>query len=308
MKLLNIIKIFANASDRKTALAVRGFYNHMSDADFLKMMFKARMGAELDLENPKTFNEKLQWLKLHNRRPEYTQMVDKFGAKEYVASVIGDEYIIPTIGVWDRAEDIDFDSLPNQFVLKCTHDSGGLVICKDKDELDIEHTKERLKHALKTKFYASGREWVYQGVTPRIIAEKYMEDSETKELRDYKFFCFDGVCKCFKIDVNRFAGHSANYYDEKGNLLDFGETMCPPDQNQRIVLPESLQKMITLAEQLSSGIPFVRVDFYDVDGNIYFGELTFYPASGFGSFTDINWDLQLGEWIDLNSVKIGRLN
>ena len=274
-------------------------FQGLSDEVYLKLIYRLIFGRKLDLNHPKTFNEKLQWLKLNDRKPEYTTMVDKNEVKKYIAERIGEEYVIPTLGVWDNFDDIDFDSLPDQFVLKCTHDSGGLVICKDRRKLDIPKAREKINKALTRRFYYFGREWPYKNVKPRIIAEKYMVDGVTSELRDYKLFCFNGVYKCMKVDFDRFVKHCANYYDSQGNLLDLGETICPPDKEKNIRLPLNLEKMIKLAETLSKDIPFLRVDFYDVNGNIYFGELTFFPASGFGTFTDEEWDYKLGEWIHL---------
>lgn len=170
------------------SLSARGLLPSLSDQKYIEMKFKSRMGYKLDLENPRTFNEKLQWLKLHDHRPEYTMMVDKYEAKEYVARVIGEEHIIPTLGVWDSFNEIDFNSLPNQFVLKCTHDSGGLVICKDKTSLNIDAAKRKIESSLKRNYYLVGREWPYKNVVPRIIAEKYMEDETSCELKDYKVF------------------------------------------------------------------------------------------------------------------------
>lgn len=280
-------------------LARRGFLNWMSDEQFLKLKYWANLGKELNLATPCTFNEKLQWLKLYDRKPEHTTMVDKYAVKEYVANIIGEEHIIPTLGVWDTFDDIDFDSLPDQFVLKCTHDSGGLVICKDKKALDLKATKRKLSKCLKTNYFFKSREWPYKDVTPRILAEKYMVDEKIGELRDYKFFCFHGQVKCFKVDFDRNVEHRANYYDPKGNLLYFGETVCPPDYEKEIELPNTLCQMEEYAERLSANCPFLRVDFYDVNGNVYFGELTFFPNSGFGSFTDDRWDYQMGEWLSL---------
>ena len=271
----------------------------MSDTAYLKLIYRLIFGRKLDLKNPQTFNEKLQWLKLNDRKTEYTTMVDKYEVKKYIAEKIGEEYVIPTLGVWDNFDDIDIDLLPNQFVLKCTHDSGGLVICKDKSKLDIAKAREKINKALTRRFYYFGREWPYKAVKPRIIAEKYMVDESVSELRDYKFFCFGGVCKCLKVDFDRFIEHRANYYDPQGNLLDLGEKICPPNKEKVIVLPDNKEKMLQLAEKLSTNIPFLRVDFYDVNGKIYFGELTFFPASGWGEFTDKKWDYKLGEWIKL---------
>ena len=274
-------------------------YAAFSDELYLKLKFCVRMKKRLNLKAPQTFNEKLQWLKIYDHKPAYTTMVDKYAAKKYVAEKIGEEHIIPTLGVWDKFDDIDFDKLPDKFVLKCTHDSGGLVICKDKGTLDISAARKRINRSLQNDYYLYGREWPYKDVPRKIIAEKYMEDNTLHELRDYKFFCFGGQVKCFKVDFDRFIEHHANYFDRDGNLLEFGEVVCPPVYERKIDLPKTLPKMIEFAEQLSNGIPFLRADFYDVNGKIYFGELTFFPASGLGEFVPKEWDLKLGEWIHI---------
>lgn len=271
----------------------------MNDEKYIKMMFNARIGYPLNLDAPKTFNEKLQWLKLHDRNPLYSRLVDKYEVKKYVADLIGAQYIIPTIGVWERFEDIDFSDLPDQFVLKCTHDSGGLVICKDKAKLDYKAAKCKIEKAMKRNYYYHGREWPYRDVPRKIICEKYMEDQFTQELRDYKLFCFGGVAKCYKVDFDRFVEHHANYYDMDNNMLTLGEKICPPVFEKKLELPETLSKMKKLAEILSKGIPFLRVDFYDINGHVYFGELTFFPASGFGEFLSPDWDDKLGQWLKL---------
>lgn len=279
--------------------AKAGLYKRMPDNQYLERMFQAYLGRKLDLRNPQTFNEKLQWLKLYDRNPLYTRMVDKYDVKEYVASIIGEEYIIPTLGVWNTFDEIDFESLPRQFVLKCTHDSGGLVIVKDKSNFSVKTAKKKIDRCLCRNFFYFGREWPYKDVKPRIIAEKYMEDSFMAELRDYKFFCFDGIVKCYKVDFDRFKNHHANYYDKDGALIQLGEEVCPPDWQKDIKPPKTLPLMKKFAEKLSEALPFLRVDFYDVNGRLYFGELTFYPASGFGNFIYEGNDELLGSWIRL---------
>ncbi|MBQ2818876.1 MAG: glycosyl transferase [Clostridia bacterium] len=272
----------------------------MSDEKFLKKVFKLRLGRKLDLENPQTFNEKLQWLKLYDRKPIYTTMVDKYKVKKYVADIIGEEYIIPTIGVWNNFDEIDFDALPNQFVLKCTHDSGGLIICRDKSKLDINAAREKINKALRRDYYLYSREWPYKAVKPRIIAENYMEDTKTAELRDYKFFCFDGEVKAMFIATDRASKIEEtkfDFFDENYNHLPF--TNGHPNADVLPEKPEKFELMKELASKLSKGIPYLRVDFYEVDGKIYFGELTFYHWSGFVPFEPTQWDYTLGEWITL---------
>ncbi len=278
----------------------RGLLNWMADKSFLEMQFALRMGEHLDLKNPQTFNQKLQWLKLYDRKHIYTTMVDKYEVKKYVADIIGAEHIIPTLGVWDKFEDIDFDTLPKQFVLKCTHDSGGLVICTDKKALDIEKAKKKITKSLKTNYYLSGREWPYKNVKPRIIAEKYMVDESGYELKDYKFFCFNGVAKAMFIASDRqTTGEETkfDFFDMDFNHLPF--LNGHPNSNCAIKKPQSFEEMKILAEKLSKGIPHIRVDFYDINGKIYFGELTFSHWSGFVPFEPKEWDEKFGNWIEL---------
>ena len=269
------------------------------DKLFLKLKFYLIMGQKLDLKNPRSFNEKLQWLKLNDIHPEYTQMVDKVEVKAYVASIIGEEYIIPTLGIYESVDDIDFDKLPQQFVLKCTHDSGGVVICKDKTKLDIEREKLKLKKGWGRNYFKYNREYPYRDVKPRIIAEAYMKDESEYELKDYKFFCFNGEPRFFKIDFDRQKNHRANYYNLDMNLQEFGEKDFSPNPSVKFLKPTNFDKMVSIARQLAANIPFVRIDLYNVKGEIYFGEITFFPASGMGQFTLKEWDYKFGEWIKL---------
>lgn len=274
----------------------------LSDSFMLKLQYKASFGKKLNFKNPQTFNEKLNWLKLYNRDSMQIKLVDKYEVKKYITDTIGSEHVIPTLGIYNSFDEIDFDALPDQFVLKCTHDSGSTVICCDKASFDKESAKNKLTKKLSTNLFWHGREWPYKIVKPRIIAEKYITfDGEVPE--DYKFFCFDGEVKCFKVDFDRFKDHHANYYTPQGELMKFGEAVCPPDFERDIKLPKKRDEMIELTKRLSAGHPFLRVDFYEVGDTIYFGELTFYPASGFGPFTPEEWDFKLGEWIKLPSKK-----
>ena len=271
----------------------------LPDEVYVKRKFLNRMGFPLDLKDPKTFNEKLQWLKLYDRKPIYTKMVDKYEAKKYVASIIGEKYIIPTLGIYNDFDEISFEKLPNQFVLKCTHDSGGVVICKDKDLFDVETAKEKINKSLKRNFYWEGREWPYKNVKPRIIAEQLMVDESGFELKDYKFFCFNGEPKFFKIDYNRQVEHHANYYNLQGEIIPVDELVCPRDSRIDLKLPNNMHKMIEIAAILSKGIPFVRVDLYNINGSIYWGEMTFYPATGMGKFAPQEWDYTFGSYLEL---------
>lgn len=286
---------------RVALFLLRKFSGCFSDELYLKILFRLKMGYPLNLRTPRTFNEKLQWLKLYNRKPEYTQMVDKHAVKEYVAKLIGEEYIIPTLGVWDRVEDIDFESLPDQFVLKTTHGGGGggVVVCKDKSNFDYEAAKIKLQQSMNSDIYRNFREWPYKNVPRRIIAEKFMVDESGVELKDYKFFCFNGEVKCFKVDFDRFIAHRANYYDRNACLMPFGEVDCGPDFSRQIELPDNLKEMRCVAEKVAVGHPFIRVDLYNINGKIYFGEITFFPAAGLGRFEPEEWDYTLGSWLRL---------
>lgn len=271
------------------------------DELYLKMLFPLRTGYKLNLKNPQTFNEKLQWLKLNNRKPEMVTMVDKVEAKKYVADIIGEEYIIPTIGVYNSVDEIDFDKLPNQFVLKCTHDSGGIVICSDKSKLNIEEAKDKLRCGLKVNYYYQNREWPYKQVKPRIIAEKYMVDESGYELKDYKFFCFDGKVELLFVATDRGSKTEEtkfDFFDKNFKHLPF--LNGHPNSTKPIKKPIGFDKMKELAAKLSQGESHLRVDFYDVNGKIYFGELTFYHWSGMTPFEPIVWDYKLGKMIKLH--------
>lgn len=274
------------------------------DKLYLQLLYFFETGKRLDLNKPKSFNEKLQWLKLYNRRPEYTMMVDKYAVKQYVADRIGEEYIIPSLGVWNRVEDIDWDVLPNQFVLKTTHGGGGggVVVCRDKGTFNRLNACNKLQSSMDGNIYISQREWPYKNVKKRIIAEQFMVDESGSELKDYKFFCFNGRVECFKVDFDRFISHKANYYDRNAKLLPFWEVVCPADHSKVFEKPKNFDKMIELAEILAKDIPFVRVDFYNIAGKILFGEITFFPAAGMGKFEPEEWDEKLGNMIKLPTV------
>lgn len=279
-----------------------GLYDKMPDAEYLKRKYRACMGKELNLENPQTFNEKLQWLKLYDRKPEYTMMVDKVRVRDYIARTIGEEYLIPLLGIWEDPEDIDFDTLPEQFVLKCNHNSGlGMCICKDKSKLDIPKVKRELKKGLKQDYYLTGREWPYKDVPRRIVGEKYMVDESGTELKDFKVMCFGGKAKLIQVHRGRFEKHTQDFYDTEWNKKDIYQ-MC--DQTNIIMdKPSFLDEMLALSEQLSVNIPQLRVDWYGINDKLYFGELTFFDASGFDYFEPEEWDYTLGSWIDLSQAQ-----
>ena len=275
---------------------------HLSDKSYIKMSYYIRMGKELDLNKPISFNEKIQWLKLNDRKEKYTKMVDKYEVKKIITKSIGGKYIIPTLGIYDNFKEINFNLLPNQFVIKCTHDSGGIVICKNKTELNIKKAEKIINKSLKRNYYYRGREWSYKNVKPRIIVEKYMIDKKTDELRDYKFFCFDGKIGIVLVCTNRSVELEETWFDEEFNLIDLTEG---GHKNRKdIKKPKTFDEMKRIAKKLSKGIPHVRIDLYEIDGKVYFGEFTFYPASGLERFSDESWNIKLGNMIDLNKVKI----
>lgn len=270
------------------------------DKPYLQMMYWLNIGKKLNLKHPVTFNEKLQWLKLYNRKPEYTIMVDKVKAKEYVAKIIGEEHIIPTLGVWDDPDDIDFDALPDKFVLKCNHNSGtGMYICKDKRKLDVPKVKAELRKGLKENYFLHWREWPYKNVPRKILAEKFMEDGESTDLKDYKLMCFNGNVFCTFVCSDRFSqdGLHITFFDKEWKRLPFVRHY--PASKSLIPKPKAYSEMVALTEKLSKNIPFVRTDFYEINGQLYFGELTFFPGSGLEEFSPEEWDEKLGNLIVL---------
>ena len=272
----------------------------MSDEQYLKRKYRAMLGKELNLDNPRCFNEKMQWLKLYDRRPEYTMMVDKYKVKEYVAGIIGEKHIIPTLGVWDNPDEIDFDTLPEKFVLKCNHNSGlGMYICRDKSNMDISRIKGNLKKGLKEDYFLTGREWPYKNVPRKIIAEKYMSDGDNG-LIDYKVHNFNGVPKLILVCKDRFknSGLTEDFFSTKWEHLNVKRPHRELSE-QPIARPGELEKILDFSARLSQNIPFVRTDFYIINHQVYFSELTFYPASGFEMFDPDEWDYKMGEWLVL---------
>lgn len=273
---------FSSPANMFDFFASRNMLNWMSDKAFIKRKFKLKMGYELDLENPKTFNEKLQWLKLYDHDPLYTKLVDKYEVRKYIAEKIGEEYLIPLVGgPWNSPNEIDFAALPDQFVLKCTHDSGGVIICKDKSKLDIPAAKAKLSKHLKRNYYWTNREWPYKNVPPRIIAEKYMED-ETGELRDFKVFCFNGKPDSVMVCTGRSTGETKFYFfDENWQLKRYNVRGLNASPDFTLPRPEKVDKIFSTAAVLSKDLKFARIDLYSVNDKIYFGEITFFPDSGF---------------------------
>jgi len=294
------LRYLTDADYRFLIDASGGKYDQRPDAEFLKKKFYVKMGRELDLENPLTFNEKLQWLKLYDRRPEYTVMVDKYLVRGLAAAALGEECLVPLLGIWDDPEEIDFDALPCQFVLKCSHNSGlGMWICKDKSRLDAAKVKRGLRKGLAQDYYLTGREWPYKDVPRKIICEQFMSDAG-REPEDYKILNFNGEPKVILVCRGRFgrAGLTEDFLDENWTPLGISRPnhpngVQPPEK------PAELAKMLEYARILSQKIPFVRTDFYIINGNVYFGEMTFFPASGMEKFCPEVWDTVLGGWLEL---------
>ncbi len=282
----------------------REFGKLLPDRFFLQLQFARHMKKHLNLSHPRTFNEKLQWLKLYDRRPEYSTMVDKYAVRKYIADTIGEEHLIPLLGVWDNPDEIDFAVLPNQFVLKCNHNSHtGLCICTDKSMLDIDKAKTDLWKGLKQDYYLASREWPYKEVPRKIIAEKYMTDKRTSEINDYKFHCFNGVPKFCQVFFDRRTNKKNVFYDMNWQKQEIGRPNIAPYKGE-YPKPGNFEQMRNIAETLSKNIPYVRIDLYDINGGVHFGEITFFPASGFNPFVPDKWDLIWGDMIDLPEERL----
>lgn len=278
----------------------KGYFSFIPDSIVIRILFHLYFNRIINLKNPKTFNEKIQWLKLNDRKKIYNQMVDKFEAKKFVSKKIGEAHIIPTLGIWESFDEIDFSNLPDKFVLKCTHDSGDIVICKNKKNFNINKAKKRITKGLKTNFYLVTREWPYKDVPRKIIAEQYLENDESGGLIDYKIHCFNGVPKFILVCRDRFSesGLTEDFYTLEWELMSIKRPNIP-NAKTPLTKPEKLDEMLALAKKLSDNIPFLRVDFYYINGEIYFSELTFYPASGFAPFEPDRWDRTFGDWLEL---------
>jgi len=289
------------------AAIVQNFFRWLPDKPYLQLLYRFKMGHRLDLKNPKTFTEKLQWLKLYNRRPEYTNMVDKYAVKKYVADIIGEEYIIPTLGVWDKPEEINWDSLPNQFVLKTTHGGGGggVVICKDKQTFNRADAIAKLNQSMRSDIYSGLREWPYKNVPRRIIAEKFIAPEKgQQDLIDYKIYCFNGEPKLIMTADGRFSGDKRfGYYNTEWKAVDI--TWGAPRPDKDLPRPTQLPQMLKVAAQLSKDIPHARIDLYNVNENVMFGEITMFDSSGLEAITPDDMDAYLGSLIRLPKVTLG---
>lgn len=297
-----IIKYICHPKEALVCLMNKNFFFFLPDKFYLMWKYRLIIGKNLNLKDPKLLSEKLQWLKLYNRNPQYTNMVDKYEARKYIENKIGKEYLIPLIGVYDNFDDIDFNSLPRQFVIKCTHDSGGLIVCKDKSKLDINATRKKINKYLKRKYFYVHREWPYKNVRPRIVIEKYLENKSKEDLIEYNFFCFSGVPKIMSVcygdkEKNRFN----DYYDVNFKKMNL---KCIYNTSDKVFKkPKQLEKMKEIASILSKDIPCLRVDLYLCNDKIYVGELTFSHFAGFTKFEPEDYEMILGDYIELNGEK-----
>lgn len=284
-------------------IKTHGQFRNISDEEYIKLFFKYLMGTELNLHNPQTYNEKLQWLKLYDRNPRYTQLVDKYEVREFVKNTIGDEYLIPLYGVYDSYEEIDFNELPKQFVLKPTHTSGNYFICKNKDKINHNKLKTEIDNWINREYFWEHREWPYKNVVPRIICEKLLVQEDNAELRDYRFFCFHGEPKFVTVDFSITDKDKTrrNLYSTEWELLN-KEISYPKENRFKVNKPKNFNKMIELSKKLSKDIPHVRVDFYNISGKIYFGEMTFYHQSGYGDIRPEEFNIQMGNWLNLDRI------
>lgn len=293
-----IKKFVGNPKRLFYSLGYRGFFKWLPDKIYLKILFKFQTGASLNFKEPITFNEKLQWLKLNKKNKTYSLLVDKFEVRQYISKMIGSQYLIPLIGVYNDVDEIRLDDLPDKFVIKCTHDSGGVFICKDKKTFDLSKTKVEINKRLKRNYFWAGREYPYKEIQPRIIIEEFMEDKIDGQLRDYKFFCFNGEPKFMFIASNRGEGTTKfDFFD-----MEFKEIAVKQHYEKskdKVKKPINFEEMIKLSKKLSNNMTHVRIDFYEINGKVYFGEFTFFHFSGLESFTPVNYDYHFGTYIDI---------
>lgn len=303
--MLNLRRLLSSPRSLILSLNNHGLLDFLSDKTNISWMYYASFGRCLNLKTPTTFNEKIQWLKLYDRNPLYTLLVDKSAVKEYVGEKIGTQYVIPSYGVWDHFDDINFDLLPNQFVLKTTHDGGGdgVIICTNKEELNTDDARQRINKSLKRDVYKNLREWPYKNVPHRILAEQLLLN-DGQPIQDYKIHCFNGEPKFILVCKDRYesSGLTEDFFDCGWNHIPVRRPKHP-NSNTPVEVPEELGQMLDLSRQLSVGIPFVRTDFYLVNHKIFFGEMTFYPTSGYTAFVPDEYDTIIGQWLDLTSIK-----
>lgn len=278
----------------------------LPDKLYTKIKFRVSMGKSINFKNIKTFNEKMQWLKLYDRKPFYTTLADKYQVRQYIEDTVGGDYLIPLFGVYNGYDEINFEELPKEFVLKPNHTSGDIFICLDKSKIDHDKLKKEIKRWLKRRYYWVHREWLYKNIKPKILCEKYITDGEGSDLKDYKFMCFNGKAKCIGLcsERNSKGGLKMDFYDMYWNIMPFN--IYSEGSGKLTPKPKNFENMVQLSEKLSAGLTFLRVDLYEVKGKLYFGELTFYPGAGAGKFTPEEYDYVLGSWIDLPLDKKGK--
>lgn len=284
------------------ALSARGLLNWLPDKGYLSALWLCYFHQRLNWKNPRSFNEKIQWLKVFDKNPLYPTLVDKLAVRDYIKDAIGEDYLIPLVGgPWNSFDEIDFDRLPPRFVLKCTHDSGGVVICRDRTSFNLARAREKINKSLKRNYYWGGREWPYRKIAPRIFAEEYMGNSAGVDPTDYKYIMFGGTYRAVFVTTNRSLGKKMNmtFFDPDWNRLPF-ERIYPADPRE-LEKPARYDEMVAIAERLAKDMPLARIDLYEIDGRVYFGEITLYPGSGLETFQPLEWDYKLGEWIDLKS-------
>lgn len=297
---MNIKKFFDNPAMVVLYLGRRGFFNWINDKTYIRLLFRIHFGYWPDIDNPQTYNEKIQWLKLHNRNPYYSELVDKLEVREIVSRIIGDNHLIPILWVGEKFDDIDFNALPDKFVIKCTHDSGSVIICKSKDVFNVKRAKKFINKHLKINLYWAGREWVYKDVLPKIIIEEYI-GTDFSYPEDYKFYVFNGKIDCVMVCKGREKGYPQFYfYDSEWKRL----LLQKKEPEDNIVQPDNYGKMMEIVEKLSVGFPMVRIDLYDVDGKIYFGEYTFFNQSGYDLDITRETDEYWGKLLDLSLVNV----
>ncbi|WP_219717455.1 ATP-grasp fold amidoligase family protein [Salimicrobium jeotgali] len=299
MKVKSLLIFLKRPNKLIKVLGAKGFLKWMSDYNYLRLVYRAETGNKLNLKNPKKYSEKLQWLKLYDRKPKYVSYVDKYEVRKHVSKTIGEEYLNPLLAVYQRVEEIEWDKLPNKFVLKCTHGSSSNIICTDKNQLNIREAEKKLKKWMNRNWYWLGREWEYKKVNPQIIVEKFIEGENGKTPVDYKVFCFNGEPKLIQVIDGRFdITVFSDFYDIHWNKTNLGFSDAQ-HKTSTVPPPKNYEVMLNIAKTLSEDLSFARIDFYDQGGDLFFGEITFYPKSGFGIFNDIKDDYKLGSWMDL---------
>ena len=272
---------------------------------YIRLMYYHITGIKLNLKNPQTFTEKLQWMKLHYRNPLYTYCSDKLKVREYIAKKIGDEHLIPLLGVYDKADDIDFEKLPNQFVLKCNHDSGSIIFCKDKNDFDIKAAKAHLKKHMNTNFYYPSREWQYKDIEPKILCEEFLTDEKNEEIKNYKFFCFCGKPKIIQVVCGKYTDMKLKFYDTDWQPIE-STISSIPEPDLTLNKPQKLDEMLRIARKLSEGFAHVRIDLYLRYHKIYFGEMTFFDLGGNRKFNRNEFNLKMGSWFELPEKNYSR--